>query len=323
METKNEIQKTEQASPNEMIRLAIEGNADLEKVEKLLDLQIRYEKNEARKAFSSDFSVVQANIAAVVKTKVNPQTKSNYAGLEDVLETSKPVYTEQGFSVIFYEGKADVEENIRVCADVLHRSGHKETFHLDVPLDGKGIKGNVNMTKIHGKASSISYGRRYLLCMIWNIPTQDDDGNAASGDQSPKPPGLTETNKRVIAAICARLQTDLPPGESIDTDKIASIFLSGQGAYPQKIDNIAKAVEWLLKPEQKGQWAKDASPADEVFARYVTHHSPQVAEGMVISHEKFKQAFVACKVPVDSNKPPAQWAIENIDVKKTLVAKGE
>jgi hypothetical protein len=66
-----------------------------------------------------------------------------------------------------------------VCADILHSAGHKETYHYDVPLDGKGIQGNANMTKIHGKSSSVSYGRRYLMCMIWNIPTQDDDGNSA------------------------------------------------------------------------------------------------------------------------------------------------
>src|SRR3990167_4563778 len=62
--------------------------------------------------------------------------------------------------------------------DILHKAGHKETYHYDVPLDGVGLKGNANMTKIHGKSSSVSYGRRYLMCMIWNIPTQDDnDGN--------------------------------------------------------------------------------------------------------------------------------------------------
>ena len=80
METeKNEIQKTEQVSPNQMIQLAIEGNADLEKLEKLLGLQERYEANEARKVFASDFAAVQSNIAAVVKTARNKQTDSTYA----------------------------------------------------------------------------------------------------------------------------------------------------------------------------------------------------------------------------------------------------
>ena len=77
----NEIEKAEPVSPNRMIQLAIEGNADLEKLEKLLGLQERYEANEARKDFASDFAVTQANVEAVIKTARNKQTNSNYAKL--------------------------------------------------------------------------------------------------------------------------------------------------------------------------------------------------------------------------------------------------
>lgn len=179
---KNEIieQPKHEISPAEMIMAAVSGQADLDKVEKLLELQERWERNEARKLFSKSFAKAQANILPVVKSKVNPQTKSKYADLSDVIETSMPIYTVEGFSVIFYEGDSPHAEHVRVFADVLHSAGHKETYHMDVPLDGKGIQGNANMTKIHGKASSIAYGRRYLMCMIWNIPTADDDGNKAS-----------------------------------------------------------------------------------------------------------------------------------------------
>jgi predicted nucleotidyltransferase len=37
------------------------------------------------------------------------------------------------------------------------------------------------MTKIHAKASSTSYARRYLMCMIWNIATHDDDDGQRAG----------------------------------------------------------------------------------------------------------------------------------------------
>ena len=252
---KNEIQKTDQASPNEMIRLAIEGNADLEKLEKLLDLQERYERNEARKSFSSDFSVVQANIAAVVKTKNNPQTNSKYAGLDNVLESSKPVYTKQGFSIIFYEGKTDVAENVRVCADVLHKAGHKETYHLDVPLGGVGIKGVVNMTKIHAKATSVTYGRRYLLCMIWNIPTQDDDGNV-DGDKKPELPKLTAANKKALAAICKILQKSLPSDRIVDSDRVAGIFFAQKG-YPEDVKRAGAAAAWLIGSQKENSWTKE------------------------------------------------------------------
>jgi hypothetical protein len=182
--------KSEQGSPANLIKLAISGGADLEKLEKLLTLQERWEANEARKIFASSFAIAQENIAVVIKTKLNPQTHSKYADLGDIIESAKPIYTKRGFSVIFYEGDTSAPESIRICADVLHTAGHKETYRYDIPLDGVGIKGNANMTKIHAKASSVSYGRRYLMCMIWNIPTQDDDGNAGNGKpmvSMPKP----------------------------------------------------------------------------------------------------------------------------------------
>jgi len=176
------LAKLDNNSPAAMIRMAVEGKADLEKLEKLLALQKDWEANEARKVFASSFAAAQENIAAVVKTKLNPQTHSKYADLGDIIESAKPIYTKEGFSVIFYEGDTTIPEHIRICADVLHSAGHKETYHYDIPLDGEGIKGNAMMTKIHGKSSSVAYGRRYLMCMIWNIPTLDNDGN---GSQKP------------------------------------------------------------------------------------------------------------------------------------------
>ena len=71
MKEKNEIQVAERVSPNQMIQLAIESNADLEKLEKVLELSERYEANEARKVFNSEFAIAQSEIGAVIKTKEN------------------------------------------------------------------------------------------------------------------------------------------------------------------------------------------------------------------------------------------------------------
>ena len=180
---KSEMVDSGGSTPADMIRMAVAGGADLDKLEKLLSLQERWDANQAKKMYSDSFAAAQAQIESVVKTKLNPQTHSKYAGLENIIEGAKPIYTKEGFAVIFYEGDS-IPEHVRIYADVLHRAGHKETYHYDVPIDGVGLKGNANMTKIHAKASSTSYGRRYLMCMIWNIPTGDDnDGNNA---QAPK-----------------------------------------------------------------------------------------------------------------------------------------
>lgn len=244
------IQPIDPASPAGLMSqlMGNGGPFDVEGFGKMLEYQERFEANQARKQYASDFATAQSNIAAVVKTKYNKQTKSNYPDLESVLGISKPVYTKQGFSIIYYEGKAEVMEDMRLCADVLHRSGHKETYHLDVPLDGKGIKGNANMTKIHGKASSITYGRRYLLCMIWNIPTQDEDGNAPA-DKSPKVTPPTEEEQAVLEAICKAVVTS--DGMRVDVKKVTAIIYERAGKYPpaSAVSATAKWITDMNKPE--------------------------------------------------------------------------
>jgi len=173
----NELQVSQSKAPAELIAAAMAAGTDLDKLEKLLSLQERWEAGQAKKQYAEAFALVQAKVMSVVKTKLNPQTHSKYADLSDVIESVQPLYTDAGFSITFDEGDTDKPETARIIAHVLHRSGHKETYHYDVPLDGTGIKGNANMTKIHGKASSTTYGRRYLMCMIWNIPTADNDEN--------------------------------------------------------------------------------------------------------------------------------------------------
>lgn len=173
-------------NPANLIRLAVAGNADLDKLSKLLDIQERWESTQAKKIYAQAFARAQANITAVVKTRLNVQTRSNYADLGDIIMATKSVYTQEGFSVIFYEGIPMLVDNVRICVNILHEAGHKESYYYDVPLDGTGIKGSTFMTKIHAKASSTSYGCRYLMCMIWNIPTQDNDGNSADNIQMPR-----------------------------------------------------------------------------------------------------------------------------------------
>lgn len=165
-------------SPAELMGILAKNGYTPEQIMKMLDAQERYDGIQAKKAYNEAMSLVHEHIKIVAKTKKNTQTNSFYAELDNIICQTKDVYTKEGFSVSFYEGSGAAEGCVRVCVDVLHRQGHKETFFYDVPLDGVGIKGNANMTKIHAKASSVSYGRRYLLCMIFNIPTGDDnDGN--------------------------------------------------------------------------------------------------------------------------------------------------
>lgn len=252
METKNEITKVEQSPLMPIISAAsTNGEVDADKLLKLLEANRQWDADQARKAFAADFTAVQSKIEAVVKTAVNPQTKSKYAKLEGVIEMAKPLYTECGFSVIFYEGTATAPDNVRVCADVLHGEGHKETYHYDVPLGGVGIKGVVNMTKIHGKATSVTYGRRYLLCMIWNIPTQDDDGNPPAGDPNAIPEPSKKAEK-VLEAICKKMLDSVPDGLTLVDSRVDEVLFAKEGRYPEDMSKAGATASWLIGLLNKG-----------------------------------------------------------------------
>jgi len=189
---------------------------DVEQMKAMQEMGEQFEANEARKAYASAFAAAQADVGGVVKKRKNNQTNSMYAGLDDVIEMSKAVCEKHHFSVTFYEGSTEADGHIRVGATVLHKDGHKESYHYDVPLGGVGIKGVVNMTAIHAKATSVSYGQRYLLCMIWNIPTKDTDGNPPPQAQTPQVRPASTTELEVIDAICEKLP---PPGPSYVMNK--------------------------------------------------------------------------------------------------------
>jgi hypothetical protein len=65
-----------------------------------------------------------------------------------------------------------------VC-EVSHSLGHTKRFHLEAAPDTIGPKGTANKTPLHGLGSTVSYLRRYLTCMIFNVVvrSEDNDGN--------------------------------------------------------------------------------------------------------------------------------------------------
>lgn len=160
-------------------RLASRPDIDVAKIEQIIKIEERILDRNAEQAFNAAMTQAQNKIELVVAKSENKQTNSNYADLKTVLLSAKPVYTAEGFSLMFYEGEKAKENHIRVCVDVMHEQGHTKQRYADFAIQTMGIAGKTMMTQIHGEGSAFTYGRRYLTCMIFNIPTgDDDDGNA-------------------------------------------------------------------------------------------------------------------------------------------------
>jgi len=172
-------------TPMEMLdRILSDPQASTDKLEKVMDMAERWEANQARKAFSDAMSAAQAEIQPVARDAYNSHTKSRYARLETISRAINPIITKYGFAMSFGTANSPFEGHYRVTCEVTHCDGHSKQYHVDMPAETTGFKGGANKTPTHAFGSAMSYGRRYLTLLIFNIATEDDDGQAAGRGKS-------------------------------------------------------------------------------------------------------------------------------------------
>ena len=108
--------------------------------------------------------------AAAKKGANNPFFKSQYASLEEVIET---VRAEAGKVGLTFAQLVDFEEGVIFVKTILmHETGECLTGRTPVLT-----KDNNDPQKM---GSGITYAKRYGLQAAFGLPSEDDDGNAAS-----------------------------------------------------------------------------------------------------------------------------------------------
>lgn len=165
------IVSSESAAVLAMIeRVVANPEADMDKLEKMLDLQQRILDRNAKQAFTADLAAMQAELPLVGKHGEG-HNKAKYALLEDINEAIRPTLKRYGFAVTFRIKQQ--QGSATITAILSHRLGHSEETDLLLPLDTSGSKNAVQAV-----GSTVSYGKRYALCALLNISTGDDnDGN--------------------------------------------------------------------------------------------------------------------------------------------------
>lgn len=168
-----------------VIQLASTPDFDISKLERLIALYEKQQEAIARQEYSAAMSRVQAKVKKVVSDLWNDQTKSGYASMVALDEGCREAYTNEGFSLDIDTETIWIEQvpYLRVYGIMSHTSGHEQRKSIDIPADGKGPSGGSVMTRTHASVSALTYGRKAILEMFFNIPVekrQDDDGNGAS-----------------------------------------------------------------------------------------------------------------------------------------------
>ena len=131
-------------------------------------------KSDSIKEFAKALAQAQKEMTFAKKDAANPFFKSKYADLAAVVDAIKFPLSNNGLS---YSQGTDIDEHGGVIVETLlmHSSG-------------EWIEGRLRMMPVkadpQGIGSCITYARRYGLQAIVGIPADDDDGNAASGNET-------------------------------------------------------------------------------------------------------------------------------------------
>lgn len=163
-------------TPMAMLDRAVASGASIEVLERLMGLQERYERNNAKKAFDAAVASAKAEIPVVVKNREGHQNK-RYADFAAFARVIDPVLATHG---LYYRFRTTQDNMIRVACVLSHRDGHSEENSLAAGADTSGSK-----NAIQAIGSTLTYLQRYTLTQALGLAaSEDDDGQAAGAAEN-------------------------------------------------------------------------------------------------------------------------------------------
>lgn len=168
---------THAITPMQMLSVAVERGTDIAQLEKLMDLQSRWEQSEARKAFNAAFSAFKAEAVTIVKSTVikdGPLKGKKHANLHDVIVATTPKLSAHGLA-ISWKLTRDEKDWMEVTCTLRHVAGHSESVSMGAAPDtGPG------RNAIQARGSAKSYLERYTATAILGLAAADEDDDGAA-----------------------------------------------------------------------------------------------------------------------------------------------
>lgn len=184
-------------TPMQMLHMAVSQGADLDRMERLMQLQERWEANEARKAFNMALGRFKMKGIVVGKDAHVRYTKRDgsvvdyrHASLGNI---GAVLGQELGAEGLAFRWHTKQEEGRVIVTCILsHELGHSESVTLSSAPDDSGGKNSIQAV-----GSAVSYLQRYTLLAVTGTATSeiDDDGRGTdpqTGDSGDNGGGKTD-----------------------------------------------------------------------------------------------------------------------------------
>ena len=207
-EAKNgEIVRTEEnqhdSSPVSVMMAALKQGASLEQVEKMMDLQDRWQRGEAKKAYDAAFAAFKGEAVSIIKGRQvtdGPLKGKSYAELHDWVDAVTPALSKHGLSSS-WKITRDEQAWIEVTCYLRHTGGHEESVSMGGPPDAGGAK-----NAIQARASTISYLERYTLKAVTGLSESGDDKDG----NIPPPNKINADQLANLTALAQEVSANMP-----------------------------------------------------------------------------------------------------------------
>jgi hypothetical protein len=187
------VELTSAPTPMQLLDQAISKGANVETLERLLALQERWEKNQARKAFDAAIASAKADIPVIFKdqevdfTSTKGRTHYQYEDLPGIARVIDPVLAKHGLNYRFRT--TNNASSVTVTCVLSHRDGHSEENSLSAGFD---LSGNKNPIQAIG--STVTYLQRYTVKAALGLSASADD-DATSLNKKRKIRTVTSADK--------------------------------------------------------------------------------------------------------------------------------
>jgi len=176
-------------TPATLLAMAVQQGASMETLERLMDLQDRWDAKQAKNAYTVAMAEFKRNPPEILKRKLvsfenraGDKTEYRHAEIGDVCNAVVGSLGAAGFS---HSWQIKQDTQVEVTCILTHSLGHTESVVMKAAPDSSGGK-----NAIQAIASTVTYLERYTLLAAVGLATNsmDDDGRNAGGfDQDGRP----------------------------------------------------------------------------------------------------------------------------------------
>lgn len=183
MDEKNTLVERQETVPtiqqdtrlNPLVAAVLGGaDVDLDKMEKMMAMQERYEALEAKKAYNAAMSSFRGEAPVIGRDSHVSYGNTDYkhSTLGSALKEINPLLAKYGLNPSWRTSQDTGQ--ITVTCTITHAQGHSESTSLSSAPDASGGKNSIQAI-----GSAVSYLERYTLFSICGLASgdQDDDGH--------------------------------------------------------------------------------------------------------------------------------------------------